>query len=345
MKEKIKQFFEELMRGYYNFSLHKELMYEGRAVLEYAIENNKIKKFKKLITPQQYADGYVRIIFDPFSDIIFSHLNYCLDQGIAGIKEIMDDIYIIDYEMLSKIKIKDSHARQISGMGHPINGIKDIILFSEPACLQAMIKLYELNIDTWGNDTEGVFEDGQFIAEDGLTCGINIYYSRLSDENKKIIDKLREEGVLKDAINNEEIILIYTKCDREETIGDVSKRLFDIVSQLKIQDVKYYDYCESVMKNLVFKIYSFLNCYDFLPRQEKEIKCKELMDEIDKKSLEELSEILCQQGYYISYEENKIFCSKNVYLKHLKYLKSQDSQNNLSEDSTNVGEMKQKNSR
>ena len=64
-----------------------------------------------------------------------------------------------------------------------------------------------------------------------------------------------------------------------------------------------------------------------------------------KKSLEELSEILCQQGYYISYEKNKIFCSKNVYLKHLKYLKSQDSQNNLSEDSTNVGEMKQKNSR
>ena len=345
MQEKIKQFFEELMRGYYNFSLHKELMYEGRAVLEYAIENNKIKEFKKLITPQQYADGYVRIIFDPFSDIIFPYLNYCLEQGITGIKEIMDELYNIDYEMLSKIRIKDSHARQISGMGHPINGIKDIILFSEPACLQAMIKLYELNIDTWGNDTEGVFEDEQFITEDGLTCGINIYYSRLSDENKKIIDKLREEGFVKDAINNEEIILICTKCDSEETIGDVSKRLFDIVSQLKIQDVKYYDYCESVMKKIVFNTYSFLNCYDFLPQQEKEIKCKELMDEIDKKSLEVLSEILCQQGYYISYEENKIFCSKNVYLKHLKYLKSQDSQNNLSEDSTNVGEMKQKNSR
>ena len=89
-----------------------------------------------------------------------------------------------------------------------------------------MLKLYDLNIPTWANDTEGCLEDGENnTQENNLKCGINIYYSMLNEENKRIVDKLAEEGFADFSITDDNIVFLKVNCDREETIGEVSDRL------------------------------------------------------------------------------------------------------------------------
>lgn len=61
MEKKIKQFFYEALNGHYNSELYKEL--NVKEVLDYAIKNNKLNEFKFLVTPQQYDDRSVRIIY------------------------------------------------------------------------------------------------------------------------------------------------------------------------------------------------------------------------------------------------------------------------------------------
>lgn len=122
MEEKIKGFFDEASKGHCNLELYKELLYSGANVLDYAVKNNRLNDFRLLVTPQKYDDGFVRILYDPFSDSVFNQLNMYSYQGTVGMKELIDSLYEIDYEKLFQIKIKDSHSRQISGMGHPIRG-------------------------------------------------------------------------------------------------------------------------------------------------------------------------------------------------------------------------------
>lgn len=264
MEKKIKQFFYEALNGHYNSELYKEL--NVKEVLDYAIKNNKLNEFKFLVTPQQYDDGSVRIIYDPFSDSIYKELNMYLNQQIPGIEEFVDSLYEIDYDKLFQIKIKDSHAREISGMGHPIKKERDIIYLSEPACLKSMLKLFELNITTWANDTAGCIEDSQELNEEYLRCGINIKYSTLSSENKKIIDKLMQEGFVIPSQDKDNIIFLNVKLNRDETIGEVSNRLLEVVSKLQIQDVYFEQFNEENIRKNILTYYEFRYIrFDTLP--------------------------------------------------------------------------------
>ena len=97
------------------------------------------------------------------------------------IKEsIISSLFTLDFDLISQIKIKDSHARQISGIGHPIFNINDIIFYSEPACLETCIELFNKNIQTTMNDTECVIEDQPL--SDGI-CKVHCSYESRKQNN------------------------------------------------------------------------------------------------------------------------------------------------------------------
>lgn len=370
MDEKIKLFFDEASKGHCILELYEELLEKGSSLVDYAVKNNRLNDLKFLITPQKYDDGIVRILYDPFSDEVYSQLNIYLYQETIGIKELIDSLYDIDYEMLFQIKVKDSHARQISGMGHSITGEKDIIYYSEPACLKSMLKLYELNIDTWANDTDGCIEDGKNFNN---KCGINIYYSRLNEENRKIVDKFIQDGLADLRDRDDSIVFLNVKCDREETVGQVSDKLLSVISQLKIQDVKSYPLNDQTIRNLAIELYRFKYRYkqlsyellseelikyyqqfsledfpdkeeaiqnvknnvydvdalnDYFQREEdfnKQVVCNIVSSIPLEKCIQELKLV----GYYIDEENSRIYDNKMQYLRHLKYLGSRQSENNV----------------
>lgn len=248
-----------------------------------------------------------------------------------------------------------------------------------------MLKLYELNIDTWANDTEGCIEDGNYFEEDGLKCGINIYYSRLDEENKKVVDRLIREGFVKPYMDDtKDIIFLNVKGNKEETIGQVSDRLLAIVSQLKIQDVKSYQLSEEFIRKIALDIYKskYLVEYENLPY---DILSSELIKYYEQFSSEELPEKdriiqnlknnlyseeslndyfhieqefgnqvlrniaatipeekciqeLLESGYYIDEANNRIFSNKVEYLRHLKYLNSQQIESNANDNQMNQGD-------
>lgn len=147
-------------------------------------------------------------------------------------------LFTIDMDLIGKIKIKDSHSRRISGNGHPINSVEDVIFYSEPACIASCIALFNKNIVTTSNDTSGVIEDGP--VENGK-CVIACNYKYLSDENKAIFDELIKNGISQRYVDRSGVdnVTIEVPCNREETVADVSNRLLAVVSRFKMQDCLY----------------------------------------------------------------------------------------------------------
>ncbi len=165
-----------------------------------------------------------------YEDVLASH--------IIIPKEIKDPfikaLFTIDFDLVGSIKIKDSHARCVSGIGCRIDTIEDIIIYSEPACLKTCIDLFNKNIRTTYNDTEGVIEDS--IKEDGI-CQIQCDYQTLSSENQAIFKELIALGQAKRISFN--TVSLFVPCSGEETIAEVSAKLQSIASKLKMQDVLY----------------------------------------------------------------------------------------------------------
>lgn len=152
-------------------------------------------------------------------------------------KNFIKQLFTIDFDKINRIKIKNSHARQISGWGHPVNTIDDVIFYAEPACLQVCIDLFNKNIRTTMNDTDGVLEDGTITSG---TCSVWIDYRTLSDNNREIIEELINLGVAERFMDGDtDTISIFVPCDGEQTVGEISQKLHEIVSRIKEQDVIY----------------------------------------------------------------------------------------------------------
>lgn len=164
-----------------------------------------------------------------------------LNSKIVIPKEIKENIisslFKIDFDLISQIKIKDSHARQISGIGHPIHNINDIIFYSEPACLETCIELFNKNIQTTMNDTEGVIEDPPL--SDGI-CKVHLSYETLSPENKIIADELVAKGKAERFMDGSiDSLSIFVPCNSNDTVGEVSSRLKNVASKFLPQDILY----------------------------------------------------------------------------------------------------------
>lgn len=143
-------------------------------------------------------------------------------------------LFTPDFEQISKIKIKNSHARTISGVSNPINSVEDVMIYSEPACLMTCIDLFNKNIMTTMNDTMGVIEDKSLT--DGV-CMVWIDYNSLDQENRELVEKLIACGCAERFMHSDsDTVSIFVPCLGEETIGEVSNKLMAIASRFKVQE-------------------------------------------------------------------------------------------------------------
>ena len=168
-----------------------------------------------------------------YEEILSSKIVFPKQLKDAFIKQ----LFTIDFDKINKIKIKNSHARQISGWGHPIQTVEDVIFYSEPACLQTCIDLFKKNIKTTMNDTEGVLEDTPISSG---VCKIWIDYRFLSEENKSVVAELIASGNASRFMDGTtDTVSIFVPCNSEQTVGEVSYQLQLIASKLKEQDILY----------------------------------------------------------------------------------------------------------
>lgn len=213
-------------------------------------------------------------------------------------------LFTIDFDLVGKIKVKDSHARDIGGVGFPIRSIEDVIFYAEPACLATCIDLYNKNILTTMNDTEGVIGDPP--VENGI-CKVHCDYKSLSPENKAIFDELIADGVAKRIMDGTiDSGSLFVPCNREETIAEVSAKLQRISSRLKMQDVLY---GKKTPEELYQEYRSLFvdGCFDNGISVEGIIKFYKNLD---------YANLIYDES------ENTIWASPEVYQKHKNYLNS-----------------------
>lgn len=241
-----------------------------------------------------------------------------LDSKTIIPKEIKDAfkkiLFTINYEQISKMKIKNCHARQISGCNHSIETVEDVIRYSELPCLMASIDLFNKNIRTTMNDTEGVLEDS--IIPNGV-CKIWFDYNSLSQENKDIVEELIATGCAeKFMYANIETISIFVPCSSEETVGEISDKLRAIVSKLKVQDIKYgFGTMEEIYQSYAPMVESYPYYTEGL-----------FSDGLNLSDLIELGKIFGDKLYYDE-EEGLIWKTPKLYQRHKKYIESQLEKN------------------
>ena len=230
-------------------------------------------------------------------------------------EEFFKRLFTIDFEKLNQIKIKNSHARQVSGWGHPIKTPKDVIRYMEPACLKTGLDLFNKNIFTTMNDTENVLGEGPF--PDGI-CKIWIRYNSLSEDNKGVMEELITLGQAQRFMDGDtDTISIFVPCSGEDTVGDVSHRLQLLESKLKNQDILYgrgtpeevYDRFKPIISHYPFYA---AGCFE---------------DGITVRGIIKLGQNL---GYDMIYDEEEglIWDYLEYYDKHKKYLLKHQNENN-----------------
>ena len=222
-------------------------------------------------------------------------------------------LFSIDMDLIGKIKIKDSHARQISGIAHQIKSIEDVIFYAEPACIKACIELFNKNILTTMNDTDGVIEDGENLNE---KCFITCDYTSLSQENKEIFEELIKSGVSRRFIDRGiDSISIEVPCSREETVGEISNKLEAIVSKLKMQDCIYKS---QTLENFYEEDFEyFARAYPSLYQK--------YFDK-DEYTWDDVIMFAEEIGFFYDPEEDLLWKDKYYYERHKKYQDSMPSQ-------------------
>lgn len=152
-------------------------------------------------------------------------------------KKIIDALLKVDMSKIANIKIKDVFARQISGMAHPIRDEKDVAFYSEISNYYPSLVLFNMNIMTTSNDTEGCIDDsGQLDSK----CEISIHYDSLDEGNKCVADAIVESGngrFFDSFTGKGKDLMITVPCDREETISEVNGRMMELISKFHKQDI------------------------------------------------------------------------------------------------------------
>ena len=214
--------------------------YDEDTILNVAFKEKMYDIILELFSPIS-IDNEIKMYFDIFTYLspIEMQLPIFIERfDLPEIKKekILKLIFNPDIEKIKQIKVGNTLPREISGYGHLINNINDVIYYAEPACMESMIYLFNNNIRTTMNDTECV--DGDNI-ENG-TCSIWIDYDALSEENKEIANQLIVMNTAK-YINREQskTISIEVPCNKNETIGSVSNKLKKIVQDFKKQPILY----------------------------------------------------------------------------------------------------------
>lgn len=210
------------------------------AILDVAFKEKMYDVILELFKPIE-LEGEIKMYFDIFSYLspISMGLPNFIDRFDVSQKEkdnIIKLIYSIDIEKLRKMKIGNTLPRQISGWGHPVDNINDVIYYAESACLETMLYLFNNNIKTTMNDTECVYGE----SGENWTCCNWIDYDSLSEENRSIANRLISMNAAH-FVDGEraKTIAIKVPCNRNETVGVVSERLKSITKGFVMQPIIY----------------------------------------------------------------------------------------------------------
>ena len=119
----------------------------------------------------------------------------------------------------------------------PLN--RDYIpLYADEPCVEACQLLYDLNIQTY---TSGGHVDGKENATSEAFIGI--VYDSLSEENKQIVRKLIEKGLIDEITDARgrgiHVFSITVPITSDSLVGEVSDQLVAIASLFRQQDVLY----------------------------------------------------------------------------------------------------------
>lgn len=274
--DKYNKIIEDFENGKLN---EKELRSLGLNALKFCIAEGKVDTLIKLISPIKFEDGYkyvmdaisiglIEYIKELPSSIMERYANMVKAQKEDAImmgetpfddipvdvlhaargavvltprmkKEIIDTILNYDMEIIGSIKIKDVLARQISGMGHPINSIRDVAYYSEVSNYLPSVTLFEKNIMTTSNDTDGCYDD---LEHEKCKCEISINYDSLDEQNKLFANTIVEKGYgrfIDSFVTDGKDLMISIPCKGDETIEQVNKRMMVIVSKFHKQDTLY----------------------------------------------------------------------------------------------------------
>ena len=233
-------------------------------------------------------------------------------------KDLLDAIYSIEEDKIMTIKIKDVLARQISGVGKPIKGERDVVYYAELPLLLPCLDLFKKNIITVANDTGGCYDDHE-INEDSF-ANIIIDYNSLDEGNKEIAQMLVADGHGKilDVLSGKELF-IEVPCKRNETVLDVSKRMMDLVNLFHKQDMLYGKMNDEDIDNFLNFIYRYLS-------DDKKKKVFDILSSgyTDQNILQAISYSPYSFMIYYDTEEKKFWKDKYYYDKHKKYLDEQN---------------------
>jgi hypothetical protein len=216
------------------------------AILNIAFKNEMFDVIFDLFKPIE-IDNEIRIYFDLFTYLSLAGLENFIEKFHASegeLEKIINSIYTLDIENIRKMKIGNTLPRQIPGFGHPITSRRDVIYYAEPACVEAMLSLFRNNIRTTMNDTTCACIDE---LENGY-CTIWVDYDSLSEENRDIAQELVSIKVARFEDGKvQKTLAIIVPCTKEETVGDVSDKLRNIVNQFKWQPILYGFYTKEQM--------------------------------------------------------------------------------------------------
>ena len=236
-------------------------------------------------------------------------------------KELLDAIFKLDKEKIMSIRIKDVRARQISGMGHPVRNVRDVIYYAESPVVYPCIELFSKNVVTTANDTGGCYDDAPVDEKATYTTNIIIDYESLDQFNKIVADSLVESGFAKyqdkSFVGKGRGLILEVPCKRNDLVYTVNSKFIEMVSRFHKQDMIY-----GVMT--VEDIYDkFVMYYHFLSDEEVQIVNGILEKGYTSDNILEALKYFPFISYYYDKEEDKFWIEKSYYDRHKMYLEEQ----------------------
>ena len=107
-------------------------------------------RINKKVIEQLSIDNEMKMYFDIFTYLSPIEMKLPIfierfDLPEIEKEKILKLIYNLDIEKIKQIKVGNTLPREISGYGHLINNINDVIYYAEPACMESMIYLFNNN--------------------------------------------------------------------------------------------------------------------------------------------------------------------------------------------------------
>ncbi len=191
-----------------------------------------------------------------------------------------------------------------------------ISLYADEPCVEACQLLYDLNIQTY---TSGGHVEGKVNTEGEAYVGIN--YDTLSDENKRIVKEMINNGIIDNIANNEDrgqglTISLRVSINSDSLVGEVSDKLVQLASMFQQQDVLY---GRKTIDEIKSSLFTKLDNDNYRNNWTFEVITKEEMQQL----LPEWVEYECENMY--TSDGITYFISEDLLNKHLNYMESIDT--------------------